>query len=75
MCEASARRARIGMRVLHCGLKDLQPSNHNEKIPESTAPPVGASLLAIADCQSTSLLNLKASSPAGWLPQWIAESS
>jgi hypothetical protein len=33
------------------------------------AQPVGASLLAKAVCQATSILADMASSPAGWLPQ------
>ncbi|PWE38370.1 hypothetical protein C9I50_22435 [Pseudomonas prosekii] len=33
--------------------------------------PVGASLLAIAGCQSTSMLNIQPPSRASSLPQWI----
>ncbi|MNL28855.1 hypothetical protein D3C87_1505190 [compost metagenome] len=48
ICDASARRAWIAMRVLHCGLKDYSLATATKKCLKAPPTPVGASLLAKA---------------------------
>jgi len=43
----------------------------SSQILRTAAEPVGASLLAMTECQATSMLNVPASSRASPLPQWF----
>ncbi|KAB0526653.1 hypothetical protein F7R20_09670 [Pseudomonas brassicacearum subsp. brassicacearum] len=51
------------------GNQSSQWTNRVFKQPQTN---VGASLLAIAVCQSTSMLNIRPSSRASSLPQWFS---